>query len=280
MPVIRLPHTTVEDAMDRILAWVRNPQRDPFAVRPEPIASEFHLSQVLSGLFSEQIEAYRRTNQLRGMAQFEHDETTNVAPYHVALWELCRKGILRPAAIRPVDNPEPFGWRFAVTPYGEQWLGATSGSEVIPTAYGRFAELLAGHGSRFGGGYLSRSQEAIQCYQAHTYLACCVMCGAAAESILLALAIARTGDEARVLREYRTGSGRSRIENLLIGQQPDRTREALATYTELLKYWRDDAAHGTVVEIDEEEAFTALILLIRFARFADGRWDDLTRSSS
>ena len=45
------------------------------------------------------------------------------------------------------------------------------------------------------------------CYQAQTYLATCTMCGAAAESILLALAIAHSGSEARVLAEYATANG-------------------------------------------------------------------------
>ena len=263
--------------MERILSWLRDPRRDPHAVRPELIASEFNLSHVFSAILSERIEEYRRTNQVQGMAMFRHDERTNTGPFHVATWELCRKGILRPAAMPASDDPLPFGWRFAVTPYGQQWLSEASGLEVIPTAYGRFANLLAGHGARFGGGYQSRSQEAVRCYQAHTYLACCVMCGAAAESIMLALAIARTGDDARVLREYRGANGRSRIENLLVGQQSAKIREAFATYTELLKYWRDDAAHGALVDIDEEEAFTALVLVMRFARFAEDRWEELTR---
>lgn len=102
------------------------------------------------------------------------------------------------------------------------------------------------------------------------------MCGAAAESIVLALAVTRTGDEPRVLREYRSNSGRGRVERLVTGQQPEAVQKALAGYTELLKYWRDGAAHGAAAEIDEEEAFTALLLLMRFARFAEDRWNSLT----
>jgi hypothetical protein len=50
------------------------------------------------------------------------------------------------------------------------------------------------------------------------------MCGASAESILLATAIAKDGDEDRILRMYARASGRRDIENLLIG----RAREQLA----------------------------------------------------
>ena len=277
MPDITLPLLTVEDAMERIVSWLRDPRRDPRAMHPEAIASEFSLSQIFSAIMSERIEEYRRASSVQGIMTFRQDDQTNAAPFHVATWELCRKGILRPAALPPSAAPPPFGWRFAVTPYGRRWLEETTGYEVIPTSYSRFGTLLSGHTARFGGGYAARSQEAVRCYQAHTYLACCVMCGAAAESITLALAIARVGDEARVLRDYRAANGRSRIENLLVGQQSPRIQEAFGTYTDLLKYWRDDAAHGATVDIDEEEAFTALVLLMRFARFAHDRWEDLTR---
>jgi hypothetical protein len=47
-----------------------------------------------------------------------------------------------------------------------------------------------------------------------------------------------------------------------------------------LKCWRDNAVHGTAFDFDEAEAFTALILLLRFARFADSRWDALTTRAS
>jgi len=68
---------TVEDAMERILSWRRDPRGDPHAARPEPIASEFNLSQVFSPITSERIDEYRRTNQMQGIASFRHDERTS-----------------------------------------------------------------------------------------------------------------------------------------------------------------------------------------------------------
>ncbi len=44
----------------------------------------------------------------------------------------------------------------------------------------------------------------------------------------------------------------------------------------LLKYWRDEAAHGKASNIKEEEAFTSLGLLLRFAMFMDNNWNELT----
>jgi hypothetical protein len=127
--------------------------------------------------------------------------------------------------------------------------------------YGRFAELLARHADRFGNAYHARSQEAVRCYQANAYLACCAMCGAAAESILLRIAIAQTGDESRVLKEYRSAGGRGRLERLIGGRLSQPMKESLAHYMDLLKYWRDDSAHGASVMFDEEVAFTANALV-------------------
>ena len=93
---------------------------------------------------------------------------------------------------------------------------------------------------------------------------------------LLALAITKKGSEADVLREYKSASGRSKIENFLMGQQKAQIKQDFTTYMNLLKYWRDESAHGTESKIQEEEAFTSLLLLLRFAQFADSRWQDLT----
>lgn len=277
-PDVQLQTLTVEDATARIIAWLRNPNREPNAVHRPAIAEQFTITRVIEAALSERMDEMRRRNQPQGMTAYRLDTNTNAGPFHTAAWDLCRKGVLRPVAQEGFHgNPPPaFGYQFAVTPYGHHWLAAASGLEVLPAQYGRFAELLAGHAPRFGPGYQSRSQEAVRCYQAHAYLAACVMCGAAAESIFLALAIARTGAEERVLREYRTARGRSRVEDMVAGQQSAAVREALARYTALLKYWRDDAAHGAATAIDEEEAFTSLLLLMRFARWVEDQWTTLT----
>ncbi len=102
------------------------------------------------------------------------------------------------------------------------------------------------------------------------------MCGAAAESILISLAIERSGDKERVLKDYSTSGGRGKIERLLFGQQKQSLRDRFDNYMELLKYWRDSAAHGGESVVDEEEAFTSVLLLLRLARFADSNWNKLT----
>jgi hypothetical protein len=165
---------------------------------------------------------------------------------------------------------------YSITPYGEQWLAAADESALFPAEPGRFAKMLADAGVRFGPGFVERSQEAVKAYHAHTFLACCAMCGAAAESIVLALAVGKTQDEERVLDMYLSASGRRRVEDSLLGSQPAAVRDEFHRYTTLLKYWRDNSAHGRAVRISEPEAYSSLALLLRFALWAESRWAELT----
>lgn len=108
------------------------------------------------------------------------------------------------------------------------------------------------------------------------------MCGAASESILLAVAIEKKGEE-EVVRKYQSTNGRKNVEQMITAQQPDhnthinRINEEFHSYTSLIKYWRDDAAHGMDSPIGEGEAFSSLILLLRYAGFANDKWTELTR---
>ena len=101
------------------------------------------------------------------------------------------------------------------------------------------------------------------------------MCGAASESIFLAIAIAKIKDEKVVLREYSGANGRRRIENRIIGQAPEPLRKEFSGLTVLLKYWRDEAAHGKASNISDNEAYTSLGMLLRFALFAKSNWEIL-----
>jgi hypothetical protein len=275
---IRLPPLTEEEALRRIINWLRGSRRKAFNPVSSPdYGHELYIPNVIIECFHEVIEEDKRRNPVTGMRQYSmnlHQEETS--PFYDAVWTLCRNGILRPDPPNPNSNGEDSGRGFTVTSYGKEWLSEVSGYECIPAEYGRFSQLLAGHSHRFGDGYHSRSQEAVSCYRAHTYLACCAMCGASAESIMLALAIAKNGSEEAVIREYKSANGRSKIENMIIGQQKDRIKQEFTNFTSLLKYWRDTAAHGARSTIGEEEAFTSMLILLRFARFADENWDELT----
>jgi hypothetical protein len=200
--------------------------------------------------------------------------------FYAAAWELCRRGVLRPgithaSAQATADGASGNG--YSITPYGEEWLKDATANDLLPSEPGRFAKMLATAGARFGAGFVERSQEAVRAHRALAFLACCVMCGAASESIMLALAIAKkSGDENHVLGLYLSGGGTKKVENLLLGGQSALVRDEFHRYTALLKYWRDSSAHGRAVQISEPEAYQSLALLLRFTLWADSRWEELT----
>jgi hypothetical protein len=97
-----------------------------------------------------------------------------------------------------------------------------------------------------------------------------------AESILLSVAIAKSGDEAAVMTKYLSAGGRQRVIDSIIGQAKQAIAGPFRSATGLLSYWRDEAAHGTRSNISEIEAHEALARLLRFAQFACDNWNALT----
>ena len=274
---VKLPRLTEEEALRRIINWLKGAGKkalDP--VNYPNYGHELYIPNVVFQCLHEVKEEDSGGNPTGMRAYAMNLYQPEAAPFYDAVWTLCRNGILRPNPPNRSANGLDLGQGFTVTSYGKKWLDEISGYECIPAEYGRFSQLLSGHSHRFGDGYHSRSQESVSCYRAHTYLACCAMCGASAESIILALAIAKNGSEDAVIREYKSANGRSKIENMVIGHHKDRIKQEFLNFTSLLKYWRDTAAHGARSTIGEEEAFTSMLILLRFARFADGNWDELT----
>lgn len=196
-----------------------------------------------------------------------------------AAWELARRGVLRPGVSSfqsQATDDGSGGSGFSVTTAGRRWLAESGQYEFVPIEPSRFAKQLASFTPRFGTGFEERSQEAIRCYGALAYVACTAMCGAAAESILLALAIQKKGDQAAVEKDYFGAGGRGRIEKLVLSNQKAPVQEEVRGYLSLLKYWRDSAAHGHRTGIGDNEAYTALAVLLRFVQFASDRWSELT----
>ncbi len=204
----------------------------------------------------------------------------DISPYfYAAAWELCRRGILRPG-IRQYGKQSTedgsAGNGYSITPFGKQWLEESDKDIFIPTEPGRFSEMLSPYTKIFGPGFHERANQAIRCYGAHTYLACCVMCGAAAESILLKLATEKEGDEEKILKRYRAANGRKKIEDMIIRNQKGFIKNDFEIFFSLLKYWRDEAAHGRQSNISENESYTSLALLLRCAQFAKDNYNILT----
>lgn len=263
-----MPDITDEDAINHIFRYL-NKNR-----------------QVQYFLISELIESVLEENkppnleiQSGHLQPITYDCVTGSEAFYDAAWHLCSRNILRPYPVHypnELQYPVNFSGKFVVTQYGRNWLEKFDQNNCTPSEYGRFSQLFNDRVHLFGAGYNSRTQEAIKCYRSQSYLACCVMCGSAYESILLALAIKKKGSEDEILRTYNASTGRSRVENYLIGQKNQFIQKEFTRYTDLLKYWRDDASHGSVSSIQEEEAYTSLILLLRFVLFAEKNWDELT----
>lgn len=196
-----------------------------------------------------------------------------------AIWDLCTRGILRPGATTfgwnyssTSDMKIPIGSYFALTNYGVKWLNQENPDDVLPLEYKRFSKLLSTYNSKFGKPFSLRAQEAVGCYEAHRYYACCAMCGAAAESVLLAPALIKIGEQ-EALSIYQRSGGRGRIRNALIGKAKGDIQGNFDACLTLINYWRDESAHGTARGIGENEAFTSLLLLLRFARLVNDEWD-------
>jgi hypothetical protein len=105
------------------------------------------------------------------------------------------------------------------------------------------------------------------------------MCGASAESIILSAAIEKEKNETEILKKYISANGRSKIENILIGKARKQLQDDYRDCSKLLKYWRDEAAHGRASNIEDNEAYTSLALLLRLAMFINDNWDELVNKS-
>jgi hypothetical protein len=121
-------------------------------------------------------------------------------PFYDAAWELARIGVLRPGRVAPknTETANDFGDHWTITAFGFDWLSQTSTRPFIDM--GRMSEVLAGFVPRLGPGFGQRAVEAVRTYRTANYLSSCTMAGAAAESILLAVAVAKSHDEARYSR--------------------------------------------------------------------------------
>ncbi len=255
-----------EDAFNYLVLWLRNP-------RPTQYSSygyEFYLPNVIRAYLQEHegLQHPQSENRLRDLSPV----------FYAAAWELCRLGVLRPGVRRygeQATDDGASGNGYSVTPFGRQWVADHERDDFVPTQPGHFSSLIQPFQQLFGPGFFERAQQAALCYRAHAYLACCAMCGAAAESMLLALAINKKSDEAEVLRAYASSGGRGRIEALVLVAASEPVKRSFRGYTDLLKYWRDESAHGRVSQIGADEAYVALLTLLRLAQFARDYWQVL-----
>ena len=186
--------------------------------------------------------------------------------------------MLRPGAFLPrgqaIGGQLFSGDGFSITKFGREWLKASGQRPIRDPS--RLAEVLRTFARQFGDGYAQRATEAAATYRTSNYLACCVMSGAAAESILLAVAIAKVKSEEKVLAKYKSSGGRGRVTKLITSNLPAGLAVQFVSALQVLHYWRDDAGHGTMTAISEVEAHASLTQLLRLAQFASDHWAQLT----
>lgn len=263
-----VPKPTEEEAFQAIINFMLDLKSEP------AYGYDVYLPTVMEHFLS-------RSHSIRGFHEARASFPRISPSFFAASWDLARRGIIRPGVREyqaQATDEGSAGSGFCITPFGRQWLKESGGRfDYVPTEPGRFAQMLDAFTPRFGAGFKQRGQEAAKCYGAHAYLACSAMSGAAVEAILLAVAIQKTGDKARVEKDYLAAGGRGRIEKLILGKQPPMVAEEFRGFTRLLKYWRDATAHGTETDINDNQAFYSLITLLRFAHFVNDRWDDLTK---
>ncbi|HUS52868.1 MAG TPA: hypothetical protein VMY41_02550 [Thermohalobaculum sp.] len=192
-----------------------------------------------------------------------------------AAWELCRRGIVRPG-IRHNGEQAVEDGGYSLTVAGAAALDQLDVTDILITQPGSLATTFAEYLPRYGEAFHQRAQEAIKCRNVEAWLACCAMAGAAAESVLLALAIDKLGDEEKVLSLYRRAGGRKNVLNIIVGQANAITREQLSTFSNIISYWRDEAAHGRVSPISTANADEALRQLLHMCQWVNREWVALT----
>lgn len=193
-----------------------------------------------------------------------------------AAWELALLGVLRPAGAEriPDAGAEFDGTKYLLTDYGARWVNEGDEQAFVPIGTETFVALLEAF-TEFGPEFIERGREAARCWRSKAFLATSVMCGAAAEAILLALAIARTGKREEILETYASKSGRRKIETLVTGPLRTELKTTVAPLFTLVKYWRDQASHGAAANIKQSEARTALQTLYLYAKLVHSNWSEI-----
>ena len=236
------------------------------AARRDTYGNDVWIAGVVRGYYTSRMDPSRLTEE-------------HYLPFYDAAWELCRIGVLRPGLHAPMGQGAIgsgifSGDGYSITAFGRDWLANPERRAAGDPS--RMSEIFASFENLYGPGFAQRANEAIRCHRTGNYLAACVMAGAAAELILLAIAIAKTEDEPKIFKEYASAGGRGRVTKLVVTGLSGSVARTFDAALQVLHYWRDDAAHGMATTIVEVEAYASLTQLLRLAQFCSDRWAELT----
>lgn len=159
-------------------------------------------------------------------------------------------GVLRPGIKDTISGGPANGASadgYCLTAVGRSWIeqGASDVFLADPDRLGQMFDKLS---PRFDRAFSQRATEAVRCHCFGAYLGCCAMCGAASESILLAVATAKSGNEGTTLDIYKSSNGRRKAVDQIVAQARQAISEPFRSATGLLSYWRDEAAHGLALK--------------------------------
>jgi hypothetical protein len=220
------------------------------------------------------VDAYFRETSRVDLIEQSGSELIWRAFYDAALGAMPSRHFASEQAVdaRPRQPIHTDGDGFSLTSSGREWLANTS-DQWFPTDAGRYVTALEKASKLCGDAFTQRAHEAARCNEAANYLACCVMCGAGG--------VDNSGVGGSEDRRQRWDNcnlqkcpGALTTLSRITGQLTDPLRDGVKLGFDLLKYWRDAAAHGHAVT--EMEAYLAMFTLFRFAIFATDNWAELT----
>ena len=260
-----------EEALDALIGWLRE-------IAKAQGQAQVSLEQFLQGrVLAVQNEAERPRDENGNPWATQPDLATNTEPYLDAASEMCRLGVLATAPVwDKQQNQFTTRAQYRITSRGASWLVEKKHDPVLPTEPESFRKALEKHVHLLGPVYRTRAVEALACFHAQCYYACCVMVGAAAEAILIVVASKKSGKPEEVQEQAGSAGGRKKLIAAIKSQKNSHIQSAVDQFSTLVAYYRDDAAHGVAVAIDEDIARLAILMLLGLARLCDDRWDELT----
>jgi hypothetical protein len=264
----QIAYPSVEDALDYLI--------DAMRIGPRAVAAygyDVFLPNIVREFATSQLQPHAP-----GSMRFEVDAATEKLSraFLDAAWQLCQLGVLRLGVSETGRQSTQTGEGYSITAFGSKWLEDHVKPAYVPTDPGRIAGLLTKRQDLFGSIYVLRANDAALCYSAHAFYACCAMIGAAAESIVLAAAIQKL-TEPKALKLYHGTHGRKSLTDKVLANCPEYVVREFLLHAGLIDLWRDQSAHASAGALGETEAFTNLRGLIKFAHFAEARWEHLTK---
>jgi hypothetical protein len=194
-----------------------------------------------------------------------HKLRSDISPVFMdACWELCRRGIIRPYT-RTTSGQGSNNPGFTTTAFGRQWLNEVNLNDYVPTEPDRFAQMLEPFKEIFGASFYNRAQEAVRCYNAHAYLACCAMTGSSAENVLRATA-EKLGGKVNTKTKF------SELNRIIINKCAEVQKQKFRAYSDMVNTWRDSSMHHENLDIASQHAYNSLLHLLLLVKLCRDNW--------